>query len=137
MSEDQLTITQLLEYFRTNGNVPKDNGCYLFYDWFCHDTSLEKKAYTLLKRLQWIAGSKKFDNDKTYVWFKNNCPMVGELYDDFRIADIKTGDTIFTVIPSSGFTNKKGMAEVWGISNNFNGPLFEGKWREAIDWFMK
>ena len=48
----------------------------LWYDWFCKDTSLKRKGEALLKKLKLIASSNKFDNDKCYVFFKNNCPCV-------------------------------------------------------------
>jgi hypothetical protein len=39
----------------------------------------------------------KVNLETMYVWFKNNCPLAGSLYDDFRIADIETGETLFTI----------------------------------------
>lgn len=108
----------------------------LWYDWFCKDSSLENKGKRLLQKLRVISTSKKFDNDKTYVFFKNNCPCNGSLYDDFRICDIETGEVLYTVIPSSGRNHNKGKAVVWGIENDFNEPLITGTWREVKSWFM-
>jgi hypothetical protein len=80
--------------------------------------------------------SKKIDIEKQYVWFKNNCPMYGTLYDDFRIADLETGDVIYTIVPKSGHTSEKGKGCVYGRENNFKGPLFEGSWKEIKQWFL-
>jgi hypothetical protein len=60
------------------------------------------------------------DQDKHYVFFKNNCPMRGPLRDDFRICDRETGDVLFTVTPTTG------RVEVWGSENHFSEALFEG-----------
>lgn len=108
----------------------------LWYDWFCRESSLENKGKKLLQKLRTIADSKKFDNDKTYVFFKNNCPCIGSLYDDFRICDIETGDVLYTVIPASGHKCNKGKAEVWGRENDFAEPIIEGTWREVKSWFL-
>lgn len=108
----------------------------LWYDWFCRDSSLENKGKTLLQKLRAISNSKKFDNDKTCVCFKNNCPLIGSLYDDFRIVDIETKETLYTVIPSSGHESIKGKAQVWGIDNDFKEPIVEGTWREVKSWFL-
>lgn len=110
----------------------------LWYDWFCKDSSLQRKGESLLKKLKMIEGSNKFDNDKCYVFFKNNCPCFGSLYDDFRICDIESGDVIFTVIPKCGHTSSKGIGEVWGYDENGKfGKLFTGKWKEIKKWFLE
>lgn len=109
----------------------------LWYDWFCRDSSLKKKGESLLKKLHMIASSKKFDNDKCYVFFKNNCPMSGYLYDDFRICDIETGNVLYTVCPKSGHKSDKGKGNVWGRENEFKEPLFVGTWKEIKEWFLK
>lgn len=108
----------------------------LWYDWFCKNSSLENKGKRLLQKLRAISSSKKFDNDKCYVFFKNNCPCVGNLFDDFRICDCETGDVLYTVIPASGFKCNKGRAEVWGIDNDFKEPIVAGTWREVKNWFL-
>ena len=108
----------------------------LWYDWFCRETSLRSKGEKLLQKLDAISYSKKFDNDKCYVFFKNNCPCVGSLYDDFRICDKETGEVLYTIIPSSGHKCEKGKALVYGVDNDFDGPLVVGTWRTVVKWFM-
>lgn len=130
--EKELTITETLKQWKSGELDIKS----LWYDWFCKETSLVNKGKALLRRLNAISGSVKFDNDKTYVFFKNNCPCNGSLFDDFRICDIETGNVIYCVVPKSGFKNNFGKAEVWGIDNNHKEPIVEGTWKEVKDWFL-
>lgn len=106
-----------------------------WYDWFCNDSSLAGKTKRLAPKVKRIAKSQKFDLNKVYVFFKNNCPCVGNLYDDFRICDLATGDVLYTIIPNSGHTSKHGQSEVWGTENDFNGPLIEGTWKDVLAFF--
>ena len=103
-----------------------------WYDWFCRDTSLANKTRSLGKKVLQLMSSDKIDNENNYVFFKNNCPMKGPLYDDFRICDMETGDVIYTVVPRSGHT---GVAEIWGRENNFDGPVVSGTWRDVKAFF--
>ena len=104
-------------------------------DWFCKDSSLVNKGYSLLQKLNQIADSKKIDADKTYVWFKNNCPLNGNLYDDFRISDIESGDVIYCIIPKSGHECDEGKAQLYSREHGFETPVIEGTWKDIKDWF--
>lgn len=106
-----------------------------WYDWFCRDASLVGKTRTLGRKMKQLAGSTKINIDTMYVFFKNNCPMHGSLYDDFRICDMKTGNVIYTITPSCGHTSNKGRAEVWGRENNFDGPIVTGTWKDVKTFF--
>lgn len=121
--QNQITLRQQLEAFE-NGKYLDSNGeenrCFNFYDWFCKDTSLERKAKRLFSMVKRWVKERNTDTDKVYVFFKNNCPMKGPLYDDFRICDLETGDVIFTVVPKCGHSGK---AEVWGRQNDFKGAI--------------
>jgi hypothetical protein len=108
----------------------------LWYDWFCRKALLRAKGDRLLEKLGEIAESTKFDNDKCYVFFKNNCPCVGSLYDDFRICDKETGDVLYCVIPRSGHKCDKGHAQVYGVDNDWSEPLVDGSWRKVVAWFL-
>ncbi len=130
--EKELTITETLKQWKSGELDIKS----LWYDWFCKETSLVNKGKALLRRLNAISGSAKFDNDKTYVFFKNNCPCNGSLFDDFRICDIETGNVIYCVVPKSGYNSNYGKAEVWGRENKFDDPIIEGTWKEVKDWFL-
>lgn len=68
-----------------------------WFDWFCKDTSLANKTKKMGNIIKQIKDGGKINLDNMYVWFKNNCPLSGPLFDDFRFADIKTGDTQFTI----------------------------------------
>ncbi len=121
----QANLKQQLEayangyFLESDGN--SDTGCYLFYDWFCKDTSLEGKARRLFSNLKtFLKHHPEIDQTKHYVFFKNNCSVAYGLYDDFRICDMETQDVIWNVTPKSAHSK---MAEVWGVANEWKEPI--------------
>ena len=89
------------------------NTCFNFYDWFCKDSALERKANILFPKVKKFIESTRVDILDTYMFFKNNCPVNGPLYDDFRICD--ENGVLFTVIPKCGHSGK---AEIWGKNDS-------------------
>lgn len=116
-------------YLDSNG---KESWCYNFYDWFCKDSLLKAKADKLFKMVkQFLAVNPQIDIDNHYVFFKNNCPINGPLYDDFRICSITEDNVVYNVTAKSGHT---GLAEMYYRENGFNEPLKTGKtYRELIE----
>jgi len=68
-----------------------------WYDWFCKDSELARRLKPMAAFLKKIAEGDRFSLTENYVFFKNNCPMVGKLYDSFSICNITTGDVIYWV----------------------------------------
>ena len=102
-----------------NGLILDSSGnndeCFNFYDWFCKDSSLQRKSWSLMKQVKtFLKHNPEIDILETYVFFKNNCPMNGPLYDDFRICNRRTSDIVFTVTPKCGHSGK---AEIWGYDD--------------------
>lgn len=113
----------------------KDRYCN-FFDWFCKNESLANKQIALDKKLKQIAESDKINIDTMGAIYKNNCPAVGSLYDDFRIIDVETGNVIYNIIPRSGHKcHGAKPALVYGAENNFTQPLVEGDWRAVKKFF--
>ena len=104
-----------------------------WYDWFCKDSSLARKTQRMGRIIAKIKDGGKVDLDGTYIFFKNNCPICGPLYDDFRIVDIETRDVVFTIC----IDDKREQAKysVWGFANGFNGPItgFANS-RDLVKW---
>lgn len=84
-TKKEITLREWIENFN-RGDYDKDDfdaqvGAG-WYDWFCKNESLPKRLAVMGKIIA------KFDNpfllDNYRVWFKNNCPMTGPLYDDMR-----------------------------------------------------
>ena len=111
----------------------------LWYDYFCKSSSLVNKGRALIRKLKKIyklnelSGRKYFDPNKTYVFFKNNCPCCGSLYDDFRICDLETREVIF-IIQVNRY-DQKHSAELWGQPNNFEGAFLEGAIKDVYNYF--
>ena len=137
-----MTITEFVQRFN-NGDfnsqhvsVQIDAG---WYDWFCNDSALRNKTMTLGRKVESIMGSKKFDKNKCYVFFKNNCPFCGPLYDQFSICDIESGDVIYCVqhLEKGSHRCDKAHWEVYGREDEFKTPLIEGTWNDVKKWFNK
>lgn len=138
MANKDRSIRQWIERFDSGGFASPsfETQCEAgWYDWFCRDTSLKAKTYKLAPKVKQIAKSPMVDIDKMYVFFKNNCPMNGSLYDQFKICDMESGDVIFAITPSCGHKATKGRAEVWGKDNDFEAPLVSGTWKDIRKFF--
>ncbi len=132
---DQISLKEWVENFKSGAYSSPDVSTQIaagWYDWFCKDTSLARKTQNLAPKVVQLCASPKINVDTNYVFFKNNCPMCGPLYDSFSFCDRETGDVKYWVTVRSGHTGK---AEVYGSENDFQEPLAEGTWKDIKKFF--
>ena len=110
-----------------------------FFDWFCEDKSLYGRFKKLAPKVVDISKSQRINPEKTYVFFKNNCPLTGPLYDSFSICDIDSGNVLYW------FGNiKKGCygedISGWEVDTMIDGKvevLFEAaRWNKVKKYFQ-
>ena len=108
-----------------------------WYDWFCKDTSLLNKTKKMGTIIKQIKNGGKVDTENTYVFFKNNCPLNGPLYDDFRICDVFTGNVQFTIQLDCCWNEHKYTVFGRTPDGEFHSenPLFEtDSKKELVNW---
>ncbi len=122
----ELNLEEQIALFKKQGQVFSNDGTsdfHGFFDWFCSDKALEKKGKDLMNRvIKFLAINPKIDPKTHYVFFKNNCPMNGPLYDSFSICRSEDGNVEHWVTPKSGHTGK---AEWFSRETGFNDPVKE------------
>lgn len=107
-----------------------------WHDWFCRDTSLAAKTEKLGKYVKRIAEAGIVDIDTHYVFFKNNCPMDGSLYDSFSICELKTGDVVYWICPSNGHRVTKGETQLASQESEWESTTFKNM-KELIEHLVK
>ena len=109
-----------------------------WYDWWCRPSALRGKTEKLGAKIVRIQKSKRFDSDKSYVFFKNNCPVVGKLYDQFSICDIKTGNVLFCCqhLEKGSHGCEHAHWELYDASKGFREPVVNGTWRDVEKYFI-
>ena len=109
-----------------------------WYDWFCRPSALYKKTEMLGRKVVSIKNSGRFDATKCYVFFKNNCPMMGKLYDQFSICDLETGDVLFCCqhLEKGSHGCDHAHWEIYDGSVSFETPVVNGTWNEVKKYFL-
>ena len=120
------------KYNNPDTNTMIDAG---WHDWFCDDAELKPRLDAMFPKVKEIAHSSKINMDTMFVFFKNNCPGIGDIYDDFRFCEMECGDVVYTIVPASGHEKSKGQASVCGRENEFKVALAEGKWDDVAIFF--
>lgn len=123
---DEISVREWQEKFRSGAFSAPDSytQCQAgWYDWFCQDKAL---AGRLKKIGRVVMGIKEpFILDNYYVWFKNNCPARGPLYDDVRFEPLsgERGGQYFVVTLDSPHERAK-----WVLTTErfgYEAPEFE------------
>lgn len=137
--EKQIKLSEWIERFKSGEFDKPDSTTQIkagWFDWFCRDSSLANKTIKMGNIIKQIEVGGKVDLETSYVWFKNNCPLNGPLYDDFRIADIENNNNLFVVQIDCVWNDSR--YTVFERLDGFEKPVFQtDSSRELVKWFNK
>ena len=92
-----------------------------WYDWFCENDELRERAKAFFPIILGVDADAKI-KPEWHVWFKNNCPAVGDLYDDLRLSSELCNEMIITHnSPHDDAQNKPWV--VYMPSNGYEEPV--------------
>jgi len=137
--DKQIKLSEWIQRFKSGEFNKPDTTTQIkagWFDWFCRDSSLANKTVKMGNIIKQIKAGGKVDLETSYVWFKNNCPLNGPLYDDFRIADIENNNNLFVVQIDCVWNDTK--YTVFERLDGFEKPVFQTESsRELVKWFNK
>lgn len=123
--DEKLSVRQWQEEFRA-GAFESKNVCTQigagWYDWFCEDHELADRLKEIGEVVMGMTDP--FILDNYYVWFKNNCPLDGPLYDDVRFEPLsgERGGKYFVVSLDSPYEMSR--YTLYTERNGFDQPEF-------------
>ena len=104
-----------------------------WHDWFCGDGALAGRLKRIAKVVTGI--TEPFILDNYYVWFKNNCPVSGPLYDDVRFEPLSSERDGKYFIVTKDSPHEKAKWVLHTERHGFDSPEYEcGNVRDMIKY---
>ena len=94
-----------------------------WHDWFCSDDALAGRLKDIGRVVMGV--TEPFILDNYYVWFQNNCPMSGPLYDDVRFEPLSDERDGKYFVVSKDSPHEKAKWALYTERNGFDRPEFE------------
>lgn len=120
------TVREWQEKFRAGAFENKHYTTRIYagwHDWFCSDSALAGRLKQIGKVVMGITES--FFLDNYYVWFKNNCPVCGPLYDDVRFEPLVGERDGKYFVVSKDSPHEKQKWALYTERHGFNQPEYE------------
>lgn len=99
-----------------------------WHDWFCKDQSLFTRLKKMVPMIRMVAESRLLGPQPQYVFFKNNCPLDGKLYDSFSVCNISDSAVQWWIAAKMGYTRQP-YAQICYRGRGFKINLIEEYYR--------
>ena len=122
---EALSVRQWQELFRSGEFRDRSRETQIragWYDWFCTDSALAGRLKEIGRVVMRITEPAILDN--YYVWFKNNCPLTGPLYDDVRFEPLEGERRGRYFVVSLNCPYEKQKWTLYAERNGFDAPEF-------------
>ena len=133
---NNISVREWQKLFQAGEFSDKDSAtqiCAGWYDWFCSDSALAGRLKQIGKVVMGITDP--FILDNYYVWFKNNCPVCGPLYDDVRFEPLVGERDGKYFVVSKDSPHEKQKWALYTERHGFNQPEYEcGNVREMVKY---
>lgn len=123
---NNISVREWQKLFQAGEFSDKDSAtqiCAGWYDWFCSDDALAGRLRQIGKVVMGI--TEPFILDNYYVWFKNNCPVCGPLYDDVRFEPLLGERDGKYFVVSKDSPHEKQKWALYTERHGFNQPEYE------------